>query len=243
MVGKIISVPSFMDMYETFEMFSRYYVDPIIAQARIPNKWRVKIQNNGMALMYILIQKCHRMVLNKILNVGQVGMSHIWIEIDGPPEVVSPFPGTTRALPTWYWYTLPHQTDNRLAAVMFSIAGISNQPVWKISLEGEPGGTRCGKVIEKYSSEVGYSWTETSNLYAEPEIVTGSHRVFRKQGLKESEAHVKCFTHFLGDGQVTLNATRDSTIGKLGFGTSLTGITNPVLVKYCKVKYKVGFSL
>jgi hypothetical protein len=59
--------------------------------------------------------------------------------------------------------------------------------------------------------------------------------------MRESEAHIRCFTHFLGNGQVSLNASPDSAIGKLGFGTSLMGVTNPVWVKYCRVEYRVGF--
>lgn len=241
MVGGFISIPSVMDMYDTHEMFSRFYVDPEIAQQHVPSKWKVKIHENGKAFLYVLAQKCNKMVLDKIFNVGSVGMSHIWIELDGPSEVISPLPGTTRSLPTWYWYTLPHQLDSRLAALLFGVGGIAAQSIREISLGGDPGNSRSGKVIEGYSPEVGYSWTETSQLYPEPDIITGSHRIFRKYGVRESEAHVRCFTHFLGDGQVSLDASSDSAIGKLGFGTSLSGITNPVWVKHCRVEYRVGF--
>ena len=241
MAGGLISIPSVMDMYDTQEMFSRYYVDPVIAQQHVPSKWKVKIHENGMAFLYVLVQKCHKMVLDKIFHVGSVGMSHIWIELDGPPEVITPFLGTTRSLPTWYWYTLPHQLDNRLAALMFGIAGIAAQSIQEVSLGGDPGSSRSGKVTEAYSPEVGYIWNETSQLYPEPDIITGSHRLYHKYGVRESAAHVRCFTHFLGDGQVGLNASPDSAIGKLGFGTTLTGVTNPVWVKHCRVEYRVGF--
>jgi len=237
----LISMPSVMDMYDTHEMFSRYYVDPVIAQQHVPSKWKVKIHENGKAFLYVLVQKCNKMVLDKIFNVGSVGMSHIWIELEGPSEMITPFPGTTRSLPTWYWYTLPHQLDSRLAALLFGVGGIAAQLIQQISLGGNPGSSRSGKVIEGYSPEVGYSWTETSQLYPEPDIITGSHRIYRKYGVRESEAHVSCFTHFLGDGKVSLNASPDSAIGKLGFGTSLAGITNPVWVKHCRVEYRVGF--
>ena len=241
MVKGLLSIPSVMDMYDTSEMFSRYYVDPVIAQQHVPSKWKVKIHENGMALLYVLVQECHKMVLDKIFHVGSVGMSHIWIELDGPPEVITPFPGTTRSLPTWYWYSLPHQLDNRLANLMFGIAGIASQSIQDVSLGGALGSSRDGKVIENSSPEVGYSWTETSQLYPEPDIITGSHRIYRKYGVRESEAHVRCITHFLADGQVTLTVSPDSAIGKLGFGTILTGTTNPVWVKHCRGEYRVGF--
>ncbi len=241
MATGIISIPSVMDMYDTREMFSRYYVDPVIAQKHVPSKWKVKIHKNGMALLYVLVQECNRMILDKIFKLKSVGMSHIWIELDGPPEVITPFPGTTRSLPTWYWYTLPHQLDSKSAALLFGIGRIAAQSIREVSLGGDPGSTRSGKVIESYSPEIKYHWTETSKLYPEPDIVTGSHRIYRKYGMRESEAHVRCFTHFLGDGQVSLNASIDSAIGKLEFGTSLEGFTNPVWVKHCRVDYKVGF--
>jgi len=241
MAGGLIFIPSVMDMYDTEEMFSRYYVDPVIAQQHVPSKWNVKIHENGMAFLYLLIQKCHKMVLDKIFNMGAVGMAHIWIEIDGPPEVITPFPGTTRSLPTWYWYTLPHQLDNRLAALLFGIAGIAAQSIREISWDGGSGAPRSGRVIEGGSPETGYHWTEDSQLYPEPDIITGSHRLYRKYGGRESQAHVRCTTHFLGDGQVSLNASPDSAIGKLGFGTSLTGVSNPVWVEHCRVDYRVDF--
>lgn len=241
MAHGLFSIPSIMDMYDTHEMFSRYYVELVIAQQHVPSKWKVKIHENGMAYLYILVQKCKKMVLEKIINVGSVGMSHIWIELDGPPELITPFAGTTRSLPTWYWYSLPHQLDNRLATIMFGVAGIATQSVQEVSLGGVPGSSRSGKVVEGNSPEEGYSWTEYSQLYPEPDIITGSHRIYRKCGIREAEAHISCFTHFLGDGQVSLNTSPNSTISKLGFGTSLKGLTNPVWVKHCRVEYKVGF--
>jgi hypothetical protein len=240
MATGIVTSPSVMDIYDVKEMFSRYYVDPDIAQQNVPSRWKVKIHDNGKALLLVMVQNCKKMALD-YLNIGSVGMSHIWIELEGPYEVVTALSGTTRSLPTWYWYILPHQLDKLTARMLFGLAGVSSQLVKKVSLGGEPGGTRFGEVIERYSPEAKYNWTETSQLYAKPDIVTGSHRFFRKYGLRESVAHAKCFTHFLGDGQVSLSASPGSTITKLGFGTSLTGFSNPVWVKHCRVKYKVSY--
>jgi len=160
-----VSVPSVMDIYDVKEMFSRYYVDPDVAQQNVPSKWKVKIHDNGKAVLLVMVQNCKKMALDYILNVGSVGMSHIWIEVDGPPEVVTPLPGTTRSLPTWYWYILPHQLDDRWARLLFGLVGVAAQSVKKVSLGGDPGGTRSGKVIEGYSPDARYSWTETSQLY------------------------------------------------------------------------------
>ncbi len=241
MTGGIVSFPSVMDIYDVKEMFSRYYVDPDIAQQNVPSKWKVKTHDNGKALLLVMVQKCKKMVLDYLINVGSVGMSHIWIELEGPYEVVTPLPGTVRSLPTWYWYILPHQLDDRWVRVLFGIVGVAAQSVRKVSLGGDPGDTRSGEVTEGDSPDAKYSWTETSQLYPAPDIVTGSHRFYRKYGMRESAAHAKCFTHFLGDGQVSLSATSDSAFGKLGFGTSLTGVSNPVWVKHCRVKYQVSY--
>jgi hypothetical protein len=240
MSARKMSLTSLMDIYNVNEMFSRYYVDPDIAQRNVPSKWKVKIHDNGKAVLLVMVQDCKKMVLD-YLSIGHVVMSHIWIEIEGPHELVTPLPGTTRTLPTWYWYILPHQVDKAIARTFFGLAGVSSQKVEKISLKGGPGGTRYGEVIEKAAAEAKYIWTEASQLYAKPDIVTGSHRFFKKYGIRESSAHTICFTHFLGEGPVTLNASPYSTIAKLGFGTTLNGFSNPVWVKHCRVKYKVSY--
>ena len=241
MTGGLVSIPSVMDIDDVKESFSQYYVDPNVAQQNVNSKWKVKIYGNGKALLLIMVQNCGKMVLDYIMNVGSVGLSHVWIEVEGPHEVVTPLPGTTRSLPTRYWYIMPHQLDDRWAYSLFGLVGVSCQLVKRVSVGGDLGVTRCGEVIEGYSLNTGYNWTETIKLYSAPDIVTGSQRFYRKYGARESAAHVKCESHFLGDSQVSLSAASDSAVGKLGFGASLTGFSNPVWVKHCRVKYRVGY--
>ena len=241
MTDGIITFPSVMDIYDVKEMFSRYYVDSDIAQQNIPSKWSVKIHDNGKALLLVMVQNCNKMVLDNLINMGSVGMSHIWIELEGPHEVVIPLPGTNRSLPTRYWYILPHQVDSYLVRILFKLAGVSSKIVRKVSVGGDPKGTRLGEVLEGDSVAEKYNWEEVIQLYSKPDIVTGSQRFYRKYGVRESSAHARCESHFLGDGTVSLNATPDSTVGKLGFGTSLSGFSNPVWVKHCRVKYQVSY--
>ena len=235
------SIPSVMDIYDCKEMFSRYYVDHDIARQNVPSKWKVKIHRNGKATLLLMVQQCEKMVLDNVIDVGSVGMSHIWIEVEGPNEVLTPLPGTTRSLPTWYWYILPHQLDGYLVRTLFGLAGVDSQLVEEVSLGGDPGGARYGEVTEEHFPEAEYHWTEISEVYPTPDVVTGSHRFYRKYGVRESAAHAKCFTHFLGDGHVSLRATSNSMVGKLGFGTSLAGFSNPVWVKHCRVDYRVDY--
>lgn len=234
---KSIVIPSTMDLYDCREMFSRYPVDPEIARRNVPSPWTVKVHENGQALLLVMVQDCSKLVLDTVLNMGSVRLSHIWIELEGPHELVEPLEGTTRSLPTWYWYILPHQTDGRLVRALFGVAGAPAQLVRRISLGGSPGGSRSGEVIE--SDGAAYRWTEVSELYDAPDVVTGSHRFYRRYGRLESEAHAKCFTHFLGEASVELQASPGSAVASLGFGTSLSGFSNPVWFKHCHVSYKV----
>jgi len=241
LIALSVSIPSVMDIYGCEETFSHYYVDPGVARRTVPPKWQVKVHENGQALVLIMVQECDKMVLDYLIDVGPVGMSHVWIELEGPEEVVTPLPETTGSLPTRYWFIMPHQLDNRLARVLFGLVGVDAQLVEKVSLGGEPGGARHGEVIEGGSRQAEYTWTETSQLYSAPEIVTGSQRFYRVYGACESEAYAKCESHFLGDAGVSLSATADSVIGKLGFGTSLSGFSSLVWVRHCHVNYGVGY--
>lgn len=230
-----------MEIYNCREMFSRYDIDPDLARQTAPPNWKLKINQNGKALMLVMVQECEKMVLDYVINVGSVGMSHIWIELEGPSEYVDPLPGTARSLPTRYWYILPHQLDNRLAKYLFGIVGVDAEYVREVSIEGDPIQTRSGEVIETSIPDSQYYWTESIQPYPKEEIVTGSQRFYREYGLRSSMAEAKCESHFLGDSQVSLVASPSSSIGMLGFSSTLEGISNPVFVRYCHVNYRVEF--
>jgi hypothetical protein len=238
--SKHIKIPSILDLFDVKEMFSRYYVDPVIAQRNVPQKWRVKIHENGKAVLLLMVQESKKVVLDKVIKINSTGLSHLWIELEGLREVIPSLPGTSRSLPTWYWYVTPHQFDNPWAAALCRLVGVETMSVKSISLGGEPAEMRLGEVIEDESTGARYSWVEKSKLYPEPDIITGSHRLFSRFGMRESEAHVRCFTQFLGESEVTLNASSNSSVAKLGFGTSLSGFSNPVWFNHCRVKYLVG---
>jgi hypothetical protein len=71
-----------------------------------------------------------------------------------------------------------------------------------------------------------------------PDIIKGSQMFYRNYGVHGSELVAKCESHLLGDSEVSLTPTPDSTIGKLGFGISLIGFSNLVLVKHYRVKWR-----
>src|SRR4030042_3111608 len=119
LITGMVTIPSVMDIYGCREMFSQYYVDADIARRNVPSKWQVRINSSGKALLLVMVQQCEKMVLDNVINVGSVGMSHIWIEVEGPDGIVPPLAGTTLSLPTRYWHISPHQLDNRLARGSF----------------------------------------------------------------------------------------------------------------------------
>jgi hypothetical protein len=73
-----------MDIFDVKEMFSRYYVEPAVARKQVPAQWKIKIHENGQALLLVMVQDCKKMVLERLFNVGSVRMAHIWIELEGP---------------------------------------------------------------------------------------------------------------------------------------------------------------
>jgi hypothetical protein len=234
-----VSMPSVMDIYGCTEMFSRYHVDAAVAQQHVPSKWQVKTDDEGRALLLVMVQRCEKMVLDGIIDVGAVGMSHLWIEIGGPDEIVTSLPGTTMSLPTRYWHILPHQLDSRLAHLLFRLVGVDAQLVEGISFDGDAAGTRTGAVFETDAHQASYQWTESSALYPAPDVVTGSQHFYRRYTVRESEAIAKCESHFLGDSQVALEVSPDSALGRLGLGDTLHGWSNPVWVANCHVNYRV----
>ncbi len=188
-----------------------------------------------------MVQQCEKMVLDERIDIGPVGMSHVWIDIEGPREELAPLAGTSRTLPTRYRYILPHQLDSQWAHVFLQFAGIDSQLVETISLGRDQSGTSAGEVIEEPALEAKYAWTEISKLDTAPDIVTSSHRFYRKYGIRESSADAKCLAQVLGDGEVELDATSNSVIGELGFGTSFTGFSNPGWVEHCHIDYRVDY--
>ena len=53
-----------------------------------------------------------------------------------------------------------------------------------------------------------------------------------------SEGTVTCNSSFLGEGNVVLNTSPESTIGRLQFGTTLRGAAHPVEMS-CHAEIKV----
>jgi len=232
-----------MRMVGCTEMFAEFPLQPAIARAAVPPGYEIRIHPNGMALLLLMVQECKFCILDGVVHVSPMRMSHIWIELVGPEEIGPPLPGTTASLPTHYYYALPHQIDNPLARLLLSLAGLDVQKVRCISLGGPPGGVRIGNVIERGSQLAKYTWEETSTIWPSPHILTGRRRFYREYGhtlKRRSEGLVVCKSVFLGDGKVILEAHHSSALGQLGVRTPLQGATNPVEMEYCSVHIRVA---
>jgi hypothetical protein len=86
-----------------------------------------------------------------------------------------------------------------------------------------------------------YRWTETSQLWATPNVLTGRRKFYRQYGWaikRSSTGIVTCSSSFLGEGRVILNASPDSAIGLLQLGATLQGTVHPVEMN-CGAEIKV----
>jgi len=234
-----------MRMVGCKEMFAEFPLQPATARAAVPPGYEIRINPNGMAILLLMVQECNSCILDGVVRVSPMRMSHIWIELVGPEEIGPPLPGTTASLPTHYYYALPHQIDNPFPRLLLSLVGLDVQKVQRISLGGPPGGVRIGKVVEREREPAQYSWEETSTIWPSPHILTGRRRFYREYGRtlkRRSEGLVVCKSSFLGDGKVTLETHPSSALGQLGIRTPLQGITNPVEMEYCSVRLRVAGS-
>jgi len=229
-----------MKMAKCREMFAEFPVDAAVAKENVPPGYTIRINKNGMATMLLMVQDCEEGILDGLLRIRPMRMSHIWIEIDGPEEIGHMLPGTTRSLPTAYYYILPHQFESGLGYIGLTLAGIDSQLVKEITLGERSGDKRPGQVIER-SPSMAYRWTETSKLSTMPNVVTGKRKFYREYGwvIKSiSEGTVTCNSSFLGEGNVVLNPSPDSAIGRLHLGTTLEGVAHPVEMS-CHSEIKV----
>jgi hypothetical protein len=219
-----------MEMSNCKEMFAEFPVDATLARKNVPPEYNIRTDTNGRATLLLMVQDCEKGLLDGLIRIKPMRMSNIWMEIEGPVEVGPALPGTTSSLPTAYYYILPHQMDSSLAHVSLNLTGIDSQLVKEIKLGDRSGDQRLGHVIEKSPSRM-YQWTETSQLWATPTVVTGRRKFYRQYGWaikRSSTGIVTCNSSFLGEGRVILTASPASAIGLLQLGTTLPGTVHPV---------------
>jgi hypothetical protein len=231
-----------LEMRGCRELFVEFPVDPVAAQANVPASYRVKVQEDGWAVLLLMVQDCDQGNLDHVLRVKPLRFSHVWIEVVGPEETGAVLTGTLRSLPTAYYYATPHQTESALGHVALTLVGIASERVDEIALGGVPGDARKGQVTENRAS-VGYRWTDTSRPLAAPQYVTGRRRFDREFGRlwkRRSTGTVECRSNFLGASDVVLQADPDSAVGRLHLGSILRGAGHVVEMTDCLAIIEVG---
>jgi hypothetical protein len=128
-----------MKMIGCKELFVEFQIDAQVARQAVPPAYDIRTYPDGSGVLLIMIQDWDKCILDGILPIKRVKMSHIWIELNGPQEIGPLLPGTASSLPTSYYYGLPHQIDNRLAVLAFRLAGIDVHQVAQIDLPGNFG--------------------------------------------------------------------------------------------------------
>ncbi len=217
-------------------------MDPGAARRNVPTNYEVRKYPNGKAILLIMIQDWDNCILDGILPIKQVKMSHIWIELNGPNEIGPALPGTESSLPTSYYYALPHQIDNKLAVLAFRSAGIDVQLVKRIEVSGKPGDRHSVRVIERENPAIGYSWEGSGALWDEPKILTGRRWFYRQYGKRlkrKSAGLVVCRSSFLGESEIKMIVDDGSIISSLGFGSELPGTLKYVKTD-CNCVIRVG---
>lgn len=236
-----VGLPSFLTMIGCRELFAELPIDAALARRAVPSSYSIRRLPTNQAKLLFLIQECERGILDGVLHVRPLRMAQLWIELEGPEEVGPPLPGTTSSLPTSYWYALPHQMDSVVATTAFRVAGIDVQRVMRIESGGAPGAPRRGEVVEGRSGEERYGWEEVTRLWDAPNIVTGRRWFYREYGRvlkRRSVGLVICRAAFVGEGKITVTASPDSAIGRLGIG-SLHGSSNAVEMT-CRATIRVS---
>jgi len=235
-------VPTHMTMTGVRELLGYFPIDYHAARTLVPSRYLVRTAPDGHARLVLYIQDCDELTVDGLLPIRPMRMANLWIELDGPAEQLPPEPGTTYALPTSYWYALPHQTVSRLAALGFTAIGVDRQSVEAISLGGRPGQQRSGHVLENSATGAGYSCVETTPAWPTPRLTTGRRWFYHEHGRllpRRAVGHVVCRAGFLGEGQIELHATHDALPSRLGLGTQLHGTTHTVQM-HCRVTIRVA---
>jgi len=82
-----------MKMAKCREMFAEFPVDAAAAKENVPPGYTSGLIKAAWRTMLLMVQDCEEGILDSLLRIRPMRMSHIWIEIDGPEETALPLPG------------------------------------------------------------------------------------------------------------------------------------------------------
>ena len=231
-------------------------VDPEKAQGYVPPRYTVFVSDrdaadvsralpDGSAILIIIYQECSAASWDGI-QLAPVKMVHHWVRIDGPLEIL-PVPGTSRTVPTYYWYMLDDPTTSTDLRRRLREAGVTSSKIESIELGFDSNGVRTGRVVEKNTpdakSDIGYSFVE-NNRPSEQVPIGVNHRLFHET----CDDHGRCtlmkaldsgFIIPFGSGSpVMVSAHPDSSVARLWGTTQLRGIAS----QFEHMEFKVNIS-
>ena len=205
---------------------------------------------DGSAILIIIYQECSTASWDGI-QLAPLKMVHHWVRLDGPHEIL-PVPGTSRTVPTYYWYMLDDPTTSTGLRRRLREAGVTSSTIESIELGFDINGVRAGGVVEKNTpgakEDFSYSFVE-KNRPSEQRPVGVNHRLFHET----CDDNGRCtlmkaldsgFIIPFGSGSpVTVTAHPDSSVAKLWGTTELSGIATQFEHMEFKVKISSGIAL
>jgi hypothetical protein len=236
-------------------------VDPAKARGYLPLGYTVFVSDqdaadvsrvlpDGSAVLIIIYQECAAASWDGI-QLAPLKMVHHWVRIDGPLEIL-PVPGTSRTVPTYYWYMLDDPTTSIDLRRRLREAGVSSSKIESIELGFDINGVRAGGVVEKdipgAKDDIGYSFVE-HNRPSEQLPVGVNHRLFRETCDDSGRCTLmkaldSGFIIPFGSGSlVSVTAHPDSSVARLWGTTELSGIATQFEHMEFKVKISSGIPL
>ncbi len=231
-------------------------VDPARARGHVPVGYSVFVSDrdaadvsralpDGSAVLIIIYQECSAASWDG-MQLAPLKMVHHWVRIDGPLEIL-PVPGTSRTVPTYYWYMLDDPTTSIDLRRRLREAGITSSKIESIELGFDVNGVRTGGVVEKSApgakNDINYSFVENNRSSGQLPIGV-NHRLFHEKCDDSGrcilmKALDSGFIIPFGSGSpVTVTAHPDSSVARLWGTTKLSGIAS----QFEHMEFKVNIS-
>ena len=236
-------------------------VDPARARGHVPLGYTVFVSDqdaadvsralpNGSAILIIIYQECSAASWDG-MQLAPLKMVHHWVRLDGPHEIL-PVPGTSRTVPTYYWYMIDDPTTSIGLRRRLREAGVTSSKIESIELGFDIDGVRTGGVVEKNTpgakDDIRYSFVE-NNRVSEQLRVGVNHRLFHETCDDNGQCTLmkaldSGFIIPFGSGSpVTVTAHPDSSVARLWGTTELRGVATQFEHMEFKVKISSGIPL
>lgn len=211
-----------MQCHETFAAFP---VSFAVARDLVPAEYEVVQFAPGTVILWLPLQDCSSLEVNGE-DIGRTPLSHAWIPVVGPQEVVT-VPGYGPAYRD-YFYSIAEHTTKNLARQLAKQIGYEGHVIESLTLgtlipTTSGYGVRAGGVVEKaFGNDRSYGYRWVDQVFpvssAGPIVHTYYHT---KNAGKKGETDVRCGVARTGEGYIQLTVDPRSELAVLG--TTLLG--------------------